>query len=134
MTSHFHSLYSYRTPQKDKLWDSFQDPPPPQTGGSAVDTKRFESFKQILKLFTFIFVFVVILCAAVIAKSTFLLMATHTKEDSRVRYCNIRCKMMRRLMYCYSVAPCMNTTLIVHASSRAVVLLYQTGIQITFSY
>lgn len=85
---------SYRSPQKDKLWDSFQDPPPPQTGGSAVDTKRFESFKQILKLFTFTFVFIVILCAGVLAKSTFLLMATHTREDSRVKYCYIRCKMV----------------------------------------
>lgn len=95
----FIHIHSYRTPQKDKLWDSFQDPPPPQTGGSAVDTKRFESFKQILKLFTFIFVFIVILCAGVLAKSTFLLMATHTRSDSRVKYCNIRCKMTSRRIF-----------------------------------
>lgn len=98
----WHLIFSYRTPQKDKLWDSFQDPPPPQTGGSAVDTKRFESLKQILKLLTFIIVFIVILCAGVLAKSTFLLMATYTRNDSRIRYCNIRCKKIQKETFCVS--------------------------------
>lgn len=43
-------------------------------------------------MFTFTFVFIVILCAGVLAKSTFLLMTTHTQNDSRVKYCNIRCE------------------------------------------
>lgn len=79
--------------QKDKkLWDSFQDPPVPQSGGSSLDDKRFETFKKVFKVFTCIFVFVVTLCAGVVAKSSFLLMTALIKSGTRIQYCDIMCK------------------------------------------
>lgn len=79
--------------QKDQmLWDSFQDPPPPQSSGSAIDNKRFDTFKKCLKLFTYILVFVVVLAATVGAKLTFLFMTSHIKSGYVVKYCDIRSK------------------------------------------
>lgn len=74
------------------LWDSFQDPPPPQASGSSIDTKRFDSFKKCLKLFTYIFVFVVVLATTVTAKISFIFMTSHIKNGYTVRYCDIRRK------------------------------------------
>lgn len=79
--------------QKDKkLWDSFQDPPVPQTGGSSLDDKRFDTFKKFFKVFTFVFVFLVTLCAGVVAKTSFLLMTALIKNGTRVQYCDIMCR------------------------------------------
>lgn len=82
-----------------KLWDSFQDPPPPQTGGSAVDTKRFSTCKKLLKLTIYLMVFLVILTCGVLAKSIILLMASHIKPGTRVRYCNIRRKVFLQTLW-----------------------------------
>lgn len=74
------------------LWDSFQDPPAPQTGGSAVDTKRFNNCKKLLKVTIYLLVFVIILICAVVSKSIILLMAAHIQPGTKVKYCNNRCK------------------------------------------
>lgn len=72
------------------LWDSFQDPPPPQNSGSAFEDKRFDTLKKFLKLFTYIFVFIVVLAVTVGAKMTLLFMTSHIKTGYTVKYCDIR--------------------------------------------
>ena len=79
-----------RGPQKEQtLWDSFQDPPPPQSSGSAMDTKRFETFKKCLKLFAYIFVFLVVLGAGIASKLSYLFVTAHIKDGVKVKYCDI---------------------------------------------
>ncbi|XP_052867895.1 chitin synthase chs-2-like [Anopheles cruzii] len=76
--------------QDNKLWDSFQDPPVPQTSGSAVSQEYLVTFIKGLKVFTYIFVFLVILGSACFSKMSFLLMVSNIKEGTKNRYCDVR--------------------------------------------
>ncbi|KFB43652.1 AGAP001205-PA-like protein [Anopheles sinensis] len=76
--------------QDNKLWDSFQDPPVPQTSGSAVSREYLLVFIKGLKVFTYIFVFLVILASACFAKMSFLLMVSNIKDGAKNRYCDVR--------------------------------------------
>lgn len=90
-------IFSYciclRSLQKDQfLWDSFQDPPAPLHSGSALDNKRFDRLKKLLKIVTYMLVFVVVLCGAIASKMSYLLMVTFVSNGQRVKYCDVNRK------------------------------------------
>uniref|UniRef100_A0A182FS46 chitin synthase n=1 Tax=Anopheles albimanus TaxID=7167 RepID=A0A182FS46_ANOAL len=76
--------------QDNKLWDSFQDPPVPQTSGSAASQEYLLAFIKGLKVFTYIFVFLVTLASACISKMSFLMMVSNIREGTKNRYCDVR--------------------------------------------
>ncbi|XP_053697083.1 chitin synthase chs-2-like [Sabethes cyaneus] len=76
--------------QDNKLWDSFQDPPVPQSSGSAANQDYLLMCIKCLKVFTYVFVFLVTLAAACFSKLSFLLMTSNIKEDTKNRYCDVR--------------------------------------------
>lgn len=73
--------------QDDRLWDSFQDPPSPLFSGSAHGSQRFHQLKQALKLFTYIFVFIVILSSAVTSKLLIIFMSIFSRHKYQSNYC-----------------------------------------------
>lgn len=75
--------------EQQQLWNSFQDPPVTSSTGSAIDTKRFETFKKLLKLFTYILVFLTVLITAIASKISFYILAAYTKSDKKFKYCDI---------------------------------------------
>lgn len=86
-------FYNFRSLQKDQfLWDSFQDPPAPLHSGSALDNKRFDRLKKMLKLITYICVFVVVLIGAIASKMSYLLMVTFVPDGIRVKFCDVKRK------------------------------------------
>lgn len=84
------SLSSDRVQQDNKLWDSFQDPPVEQTSGSAASQEYMSVFIKCLKVFTYIFVFLVTLAAGCFSKMSFLLMTSNIREGTKNRYCDVR--------------------------------------------
>ncbi|XP_055608469.1 chitin synthase chs-2-like [Uranotaenia lowii] len=84
------TLLIRKVQQDNKLWDSFQDPPVQQTSGSAADREYLDVFIKGLKVFTYIFVFLVTLAAAAFSKLSFLLMASNIKNGTKHRYCDVR--------------------------------------------
>ncbi|XP_062716312.1 chitin synthase chs-2-like [Aedes albopictus] len=84
------TLMIKKVQQDNKLWDSFQDPPVQQTSGSAASQDYLSVFIKCLKVFTYIFVFLVTLTAACFSKMSFLLMTSNVKEGVKNRYCDVR--------------------------------------------
>ncbi|XP_062699201.1 uncharacterized protein LOC134284404 isoform X2 [Aedes albopictus] len=84
------TLMIKKVQQDNKLWDSFQDPPVQQTSGSAASQDYLSVFIKCLKVFTYIFVFLVTLAAACFSKMSFLLMTSNVKEGVKNRYCDVR--------------------------------------------
>lgn len=76
-----------------RRWDSFQDPILEQTTGSSVDLKWLNRSIVALKIFIYGFVWLVIVVSSVISKTTFLFMASHVKQDTKVEYCYFRRKL-----------------------------------------
>ncbi|XP_065090221.1 chitin synthase chs-2-like [Ochlerotatus camptorhynchus] len=76
--------------QDNKLWDSFQDPPVQQTSGSAASQDYLIVFIKCLKVFTYIFVFLVTLAASCFSKMSFLLMTSNVREGTKNRFCDVR--------------------------------------------
>lgn len=74
--------------QDTKLWNSFQDPPVEQTSGSSVTYKWLDASILGLKVFTYIFVLVVVLGTAVLAKSSLLMMTSLIEKDVEIQYCH----------------------------------------------
>lgn len=75
------------------MWDAFQDPPVQESSGSSADFSRLETIIKFLKVFTFIFVFIVILCSSVVSKMSLLFMTSHIKKDVTVPFCDLTRKL-----------------------------------------
>ncbi|ALC44950.1 CS-2, partial [Drosophila busckii] len=73
---------------KPPLWDSFQDPPAKRTSGSDAHWKKLQFVLKLLKLFTYLLVFAVILACSVTAKLVYLYMAGNTNGEVKVRVCS----------------------------------------------
>lgn len=85
------TTYFRASKHDEKLWDTFQDPPSDVSSGSiGEETKLLIFLIKLLKVFTYIIVFLVVLASSVLSKITFLLMTSHIKDNTKIRYCDIR--------------------------------------------
>ncbi|XP_061397172.1 chitin synthase chs-2 [Musca vetustissima] len=75
--------------EKPPLWDSFQDPPSKKATGSAASWNKLGFILKLFKLFTYIFVFALILATAVVSKIAFIFMVAQVQPHRSVKYCNI---------------------------------------------
>lgn len=80
--------YSQRTIQETKGWDVFRDPPIKIETGSTANQECLELTIKILKIFAYIFTFIVVLTGGVIAKGTVLFMTSQVRKDRKIEYCN----------------------------------------------
>lgn len=83
-----------------KLWDSFQDPPAPQTDGSLLENQRFDVCKKVMKAVAYVLVFAVILCTGVASKISLLLMTTNIASAANTTYCDYKCGWVSAAMRC----------------------------------
>ncbi|XP_060649537.1 chitin synthase chs-2 isoform X1 [Drosophila sulfurigaster albostrigata] len=85
-----HDIYggSQRTIQETKGWDVFRDPPIKIETGSTANQECLELTIKILKIFAYIFTFIIVLTGGVIAKGTVLFMASQVRKDRKIEYCN----------------------------------------------
>lgn len=58
--------------------------------GSAHENQRFDRFKKLLKIITYIFVFVIVLIGAIGSKMSYLLMVTFVSNGQRVKFCDAK--------------------------------------------
>ncbi|KAM7358478.1 chitin synthase 2 isoform 3-T3 [Cochliomyia hominivorax] len=75
--------------EKPPLWDSFQDPPSKKATGSAANWSKLGFFLKLFKTLTYLFVFAVMLLSAIASKLSYIFMAAHIKNNTRIKYCNI---------------------------------------------
>ncbi|XP_073836306.1 chitin synthase 2 isoform X2 [Musca autumnalis] len=75
--------------EKPPLWDSFQDPPSKKATGSAASWNKLGIILKLFKLFTYIFVFAIILVTAIASKISFVFMVAQVQPHRSVKYCNI---------------------------------------------
>ncbi|XP_030369088.1 chitin synthase chs-2 [Scaptodrosophila lebanonensis] len=90
MNAEYESDYFMRSRKprdKPPLWDSFQDPPAKKATGSAADWKKLQFFLKLLKLFTYLLVFSVVLAASVTSKLVYLYMAGNTNGARKAHVC-----------------------------------------------
>ncbi|KAL7727578.1 hypothetical protein ACLKA6_014930 [Drosophila palustris] len=85
-----HDIYggSQRTIQETKGWDVFRDPPIKIETGSTANQECLELTIKILKIFAYIFTFIIVLTGGVIAKGTVLFMTSQVRKDRKIEYCN----------------------------------------------
>ncbi|XP_002048317.3 chitin synthase chs-2 [Drosophila virilis] len=91
MSADYESDYFVRSRKvrdKPPLWDSFQDPPAKRTSGSDAYWKKLQFFLKLVKLFTYLLVFGVVLGSSVAANLIYLYMAGNTNGDAKVRVCS----------------------------------------------
>ncbi|XP_065208101.1 chitin synthase chs-2-like isoform X5 [Planococcus citri] len=79
---------STRTVNETKGWDVFRDLPPKRDSGSMESQKCLEFTVKILKIFTYVVTFAVVLGCGVVAKCCVFLMASQIRSDRIVPYCN----------------------------------------------
>ncbi|KAM7362637.1 hyaluronan synthase-like protein kkv isoform 1-T3 [Cochliomyia hominivorax] len=79
---------SQRTIQETKGWDVFRDPPIKIETGSTANQECLELTVKILKIFAYIFTFIVVLAGGVVAKGCVLFMTSQIRKDKRIEYCN----------------------------------------------
>lgn len=79
-------------PKDQKLWDSFQDPPAPQSDGSLAENQRFNTSKKWMKAFAYLFVFAVTLFTGVVSKLSFVLMVANVRGTTNTTYCDFQCR------------------------------------------
>ncbi|XP_030374774.1 chitin synthase chs-2 isoform X1 [Scaptodrosophila lebanonensis] len=85
-----HDIYggSQRTIQETKGWDVFRDPPIKIETGSTANQECLELTIKILKIFAYIFTFIIVLTGGVIAKGCVLFMTSQIRKDRKIEYCN----------------------------------------------
>lgn len=66
----------------------FRDPPIKIETGSTANQECLELTIKILKIFAYIFTFIIVLTGGVIAKGTVLFMTSQVRKDRRIEYCN----------------------------------------------
>lgn len=74
--------------QETKGWDVFRDPPIKEESGSMANQKCLDITVKILKIFAYLFTFVIVLGSGVIAKGTILFMTSQLRADKIIPYCN----------------------------------------------
>ncbi|XP_037814355.1 chitin synthase chs-2 isoform X1 [Lucilia sericata] len=79
---------SQRTIQETKGWDVFRDPPIKIETGSTANQECLELTVKILKIFAYIFTFIIVLLGGVVAKGCVLFMTSQIRKDKRIEYCN----------------------------------------------
>uniref|UniRef100_A0A1A9WE23 Chitin synthase chs-1/2 N-terminal putative transporter domain-containing protein n=1 Tax=Glossina brevipalpis TaxID=37001 RepID=A0A1A9WE23_9MUSC len=75
--------------ERPPLWDSFQDPPSKRATGSAANWSKLGVLLKLFKLFTYLFVFVIILSTAAISKVSFIFMVAQIGLKDNIKYCQI---------------------------------------------
>ncbi|KAJ8967543.1 hypothetical protein NQ314_002858 [Rhamnusium bicolor] len=73
--------------QEVKHWDVFRNKPRKVDSGSTAESKYIDSGVKVLKVFTIIFTFIVVLAMAVISKGTLLFMTSQIKKNMTRPYC-----------------------------------------------
>ncbi|KAJ8936720.1 hypothetical protein NQ318_007079 [Aromia moschata] len=71
-----------------KHWDLFRNMPRKEDTGSTAESKYIEIGVRVLKVFTLVMTFVVVLGTAVISKGTLLFMTSQVKKNITRSYCN----------------------------------------------
>jgi len=79
---------SQRSYMEQKGWDVFRDLPPEQDSSSEVSKKWLGITVKILKVFAYIFTFIVVLVCGVITKGTTLFMTSQLSPGRTIEYCN----------------------------------------------
>lgn len=79
---------SQRTVQETKGWDVFRDLPPKRDSGSMESQKCLDFTVKVLKIFTYIITFIVVLGCGVVSKCCVFLMTSQIKGDRYVPFCN----------------------------------------------
>eukprot|EP00092_Neocalanus_flemingeri_P023256 GFUD01025217.1.p1 GENE.GFUD01025217.1~~GFUD01025217.1.p1 ORF type:complete len:1610 (-),score=293.97 GFUD01025217.1:361-5190(-) len=84
------SIYngSQRSNMETKGWDVFRVLPPEQDSSSENIQKWLGNAVKFLKVFAYMFTFVVVLVCGVVTKGTTLFMASQLKPDRTIEYCN----------------------------------------------
>lgn len=85
-----HDIYggSQRTVHETKGWDVFRDPPIKIETGSTANQECLELTVKILKIFAYIFTFIIVLAGGVVAKGCVLFMTSQLRKDKKLEYCN----------------------------------------------
>ncbi|XP_011866715.1 PREDICTED: uncharacterized protein LOC105561386 isoform X3 [Vollenhovia emeryi] len=81
---------SQRTIVETKGWDVFRNPPmkTDSYSSSTANQKCMERMVQVIKVFVYLFVFVIVLGSGVVAKGTILFMTSQLRQDRKILYCN----------------------------------------------
>ncbi|XP_071565855.1 chitin synthase chs-2 [Temnothorax nylanderi] len=81
---------SQRTIVETKGWDVFRNPPmkSDSNSGSMANQKCLERMVQVIKVFVYLLVFVIVLGSGVVAKGTILFMTSQLRQDRKILYCN----------------------------------------------
>nr|WPA93971.1 chitin synthase 1 [Cacopsylla chinensis] len=80
---------STRTVPETKAWDVFRDLPPRQDSGSMESKAFLEFFIKALKIFVYLFTFVMVLISGVISKTAVFFMTSQLRPvDKHLPYCN----------------------------------------------
>lgn len=79
---------SQRTVQETKGWDVFRDPPLKIESGSMANAACLDFSVRILKVFAYLFTFIIVLGGGVISKGCILFMSAQLRRDRKLPYCN----------------------------------------------
>lgn len=74
--------------QETKGWDVFRDPPLKIESGSMANAACLDLSVKILKVFAYLFTFVIVLGGGVISKGCVLFMSAQLSRDRKLPYCN----------------------------------------------
>ncbi|XP_008485735.1 chitin synthase chs-2-like, partial [Diaphorina citri] len=78
-----------RTVPETKAWDVFRDLPPRQDSGSMASKACLEFFIKALKVFVYLFTFIVVLLSGVVSKTAVFFMTSQLRApDKHIPYCN----------------------------------------------
>lgn len=80
--------FSQRTVHEIKGWDVFRDPPLKIDSGSMANQACLNISVKILKVFAYLFTFIVVLAGGVISKGCVLFMTSQLRRDRKIQYCN----------------------------------------------
>ncbi|KAJ6636552.1 Chitin synthase chs-2 [Pseudolycoriella hygida] len=85
-----HDIYngSQRTVHEIKGWDVFRDPPLKVDSGSMANQACLNISVKILKVFAYLFTFIIVLAGGVISKGCVLFMTSQLRRDRKIQYCN----------------------------------------------
>ena len=90
-----HLFFSFSPPisqrtvgEPTKGWDVFRDPPLKIESGSMANQACLDLSVKILKVFAYLFTFVIVLGGGVISKGCVLFMTAQLRQDRKLPYCN----------------------------------------------
>lgn len=92
-----------RTAQETKGWNLFREHPVKKEGGSMASTACIDLSVKILKLFSYIFIFCIVLGSAVVAKGTLLFITSQLKKDKQIIHCNLQLELDQQFITIHSL-------------------------------